>query len=150
MADVNVRIVKQVKLRVLPSDAEAAALEETLQICNAAATWLSQQMHATRVVRKFDAHHRFYTELRARFGLAAQPTIRVIGKVADAYAAVHANITAGNCGPPGPTGAAKRRNRRSSFSRRGLSRSTRAVCRGSFPTRWGALRRCRSGRSQVD
>ena len=58
-------------------------------------------MHAERVHRKFDAQHHFYTALRARFGLAAQPAIRVIGKVADAYTALHANIAAGNYGPPG-------------------------------------------------
>ncbi|HET9564372.1 MAG TPA: transposase [Mycobacterium sp.] len=34
-------------------------------------------------------------------GWRPQPTIRVIGKVADAYASRHANIAAGNCGPLG-------------------------------------------------
>jgi putative transposase len=92
---------KVVKVRVLPSESEAAALQATLRSCNRAATWLSAAMHAERVHRKFDAHHHFYTELRARFGLAAQPAIRVIGKVADAYTALHVNIAAGNCGPPG-------------------------------------------------
>jgi hypothetical protein len=53
------------------------------------------------VFRKHDAQKRFYTELRKRFGLAAQPAIRVIGKVADAYAALRANPAAGNYGPPG-------------------------------------------------
>jgi IS605 OrfB family transposase len=94
--------VKQVvKVRVLPTEAEAAALEETLRTCNRAASWLSERMHAVRVFRKIDAQQRFYAELRDRFGLAAQPTIRVIGKVADAYAALHANMAAGNYGPPG-------------------------------------------------
>ena len=96
---VTVPSVKQVvKVRVLPTESEAAALQATLRSCNHAATWLSAAMHAERVHRKFDAHHHFYTELRARFGLAAQPAIRVIGKVADAYTALHANIAAGNCG----------------------------------------------------
>ena len=98
----NVPGMKQViKLRVLPSGAEAADLDETLRRCNAAASWLSRQMHAERVFRKVDAQHRFYKQLRARFGLAAQPSIRVIGKVADAYSALRANIDAGNYGPPG-------------------------------------------------
>jgi putative transposase len=102
VARVSVRGVKQVvKLRLLPGESEAAALDETLRTCNAAASWLSVQMHAARVFRKIDAQHRFYPELRGRFGLAAQPAIRVIGKVADAYAALHANIAAGNFGPPG-------------------------------------------------
>jgi len=98
----SVQGVKQVvKVRVLPSERDAAALYETLQTCNLAASWLSAQMHAARVFRKIDAQHRFYNELRARFGLAAQPAIRVIGKVAEAYAALRANIAAGNYGPPG-------------------------------------------------
>jgi putative transposase len=102
VARVSVRGVKQVvRLRALPTDEQATALDDTLRRCNAAASWLSAQMHAARVFRKIDAQYRFYTELRERFGLAAQPAIRVIGKVADAYAALRANIAAGNCGPPG-------------------------------------------------
>ncbi|MBV8178714.1 MAG: transposase, partial [Mycobacterium sp.] len=89
-----------VKLRVLPSDLEASALDETLRACNEAASWLSRQMHAARVFRKVDAQRRFYRELRMRFGLAAQPSIRVIAKVADAYSGLRANMTAGNYGPP--------------------------------------------------
>jgi putative transposase len=94
--------MKQViKVRMLPTDAEAMALDATLRACNAASTWLSQQMHASRTFRKYDAHHRFYAELRERFGLASQPTIRVIAKVADAYASLHANVSAGTYGPLG-------------------------------------------------
>jgi IS605 OrfB family transposase len=100
--------MKQViKLRMLPSDAQAAALEQTLRTCNAAASWLSAQMHAVREFRKFDAQHCFYAELKQRFGLAAQPAIRVIGKVVNAYTTLRANIAAGNCGPP----ASERRNK---------------------------------------
>ena len=58
-------------------------------------------MHADGVLRKHDAQKRFYTELRRRFGLSAQPAIRVIGKVADAYTTLRANVAAGNYGPPG-------------------------------------------------
>ncbi len=90
-----------IKVRVLPTDSEAAALDATLSVCNSAASWLSAAMHRQRVHRKFDAHKHFYTELRACFGLSAQPAIRVIGKVADAYASLRANLAAGNYGPPG-------------------------------------------------
>jgi IS605 OrfB family transposase len=90
-----------VKLRVLPTEAEAAALEATLIACNRAASWLSAVMHADRVRRRRDAQQRFYSELKQRFGLSAQPTIRVIGKVAEAYTTLRGNIDAGNYGPPG-------------------------------------------------
>ncbi len=86
---------------MLPTEREARALAATLATCNRAASWLSGEMHAARIFRKIDAQHRFYTDLRERFGLAAQPAIRVIGKVADAYAALHATLAAGSYGPPG-------------------------------------------------
>jgi hypothetical protein len=41
-----------------------------------------------------------YTELKATFGLSAQPTVRAVKKVADAYATLKANLRAGNLGPP--------------------------------------------------
>jgi putative transposase len=42
--------VKQViKVRMLPSEDQAAALRDTLTTCNAAASWLSGRMHADRV-----------------------------------------------------------------------------------------------------
>jgi putative transposase len=99
---VSVRGVKQVvKVRILPTRGEAVAFEATLRACNGAASWLSAGMHAERVHRKHDAQKRFYTELKASFRLSAQPAIRVIGKVADAYTTLRANIDAGNYGPSG-------------------------------------------------
>ncbi len=101
MSVVSVAGVKQVvKVRMLPTQQQSAALQATLRTCNEAASWLSTGMHAERVRGRHDAQKWFYTELKARFGLAAQPAIRVIGKVADAYAALRANIEAGNYGPP--------------------------------------------------
>ena len=94
--------VKQVvKVRMLPTEEQAAALAATLRRCNEAASWLSAGMHAERVHRKHEAQKRFYTEIKQQFGLSAQPAIRVIGKVADSYATLRANIDAGNYGPPG-------------------------------------------------
>ena len=94
--------VKQVvQVRLLPTSWQASALADTLYACNAAATWLSEQMHTAGVVRKFDVQKRFYAELREQFGLAAQPAIRVIGKTVDAYTTLRANLKAGNGGPPG-------------------------------------------------
>ena len=85
---ITVPSVKQiVKVRMLPTEVEAAALEATLRTCNEAASWLSAEMHAKRLHHKHDAQKRFYRDLRQRFGLSAQPTIRVIGKVANTSAA---------------------------------------------------------------
>jgi IS605 OrfB family transposase len=100
-------VVKQVvKVRLLPTPDQESALSQTLHACNEAASWLSRRMHELRVFRKSEVHKKFYTELRERFGLSAQPTIRVIGKVADAYTTLRANVRAGNYGP---TGSQRRR-----------------------------------------
>jgi hypothetical protein len=143
------RVNQAVKLRVLPDDEEETALEQTLRTCNAAASWLSTQMHTARVFRKIDARHRFYTELRQRFGLGAQPANRVIGKVAGAYAALHANITAGNYGPPDPNDAARGGVVHCFPAIGGRSRSIYDVCRGDSPMNWAAPQWYRSGRSLV-
>jgi putative transposase len=101
VAAVSVAGVKQVvKVRMLPTQEQAAALGATLLACNETASW-SSGMHAERVRRKHEAQKRFYTEVKQRFGLSAQPAIRVIGKVADAYTTLKANLEAGNYGPPG-------------------------------------------------
>jgi IS605 OrfB family transposase len=94
--------VKQVvKVRILATEDQAAALAATLRTCNEAASWLSTAMHAVGQRGKHDVQKRFYTDLKRKFGLSAQPAIRVIGKVGDAYATLKANIDAGNYGPPG-------------------------------------------------
>jgi putative transposase len=85
-----------VKVRVLPTADQAAALAATLRTCNESASWLSGRMHELRVCGKYEAQKRFYTDLKARFGLSAQPAIRVIGKVADAYTPLKAKIDARN------------------------------------------------------
>ncbi|WP_221760858.1 RNA-guided endonuclease TnpB family protein [Kibdelosporangium aridum] len=90
-----------VQVRLLPTLSQASALLDTLNTCNTAASWLSRQMHTAGTFRKFDVQKRFYAALRERFGLAAQPAIRVIGKTCDAYSTLRANLTAGNYGRPG-------------------------------------------------
>jgi IS605 OrfB family transposase len=94
-------VKRVVKVRLLPTEAEAAALTATLTACNAAAAWLSRQVHSKRVRNKIDAQRLFYGELRQRFGLSAQLAIRVIGKVADAYSSQHTKIISGHFGPLG-------------------------------------------------
>ncbi|MFD1050201.1 hypothetical protein ACFQ1S_34110 [Kibdelosporangium lantanae] len=88
-----------VQVRLLPTPEQASALSHTLHVCNAAASWLSEQMHTNRVLRKFEVQKLFYAATRERFNLAAQPVIRVISKVVDAYATLRANMLAGNYGP---------------------------------------------------
>jgi hypothetical protein len=135
VAGINVRGVTQVVMvRVLPTDAEAAALLATLTTCNSAASWLSAIMHTERVLRKHDAQKRFYTELKQRFGLAAQPAIRVIAKVADAYTALRANAGAENSGPPGSPKRNADHNAAINIATRGVERWGEVMRPNAAPT----------------
>jgi IS605 OrfB family transposase len=98
-ADDKLISMKQcLQVRLLPTPTQAQALLGTLHACNAAASWLSAQMHQHRIWRKFDVQKRWYDELKQRFRLSAQPAIRVISKTADAYTALHAKPRRGNDG----------------------------------------------------
>jgi hypothetical protein len=41
-----------------------------------------------------------YADVKATFGLSAQPAVRAVKKVVDAYTTLKANLQAGNLGPP--------------------------------------------------
>lgn len=77
------------------------ALTETLAACNRAANWVSQVAFERSEHRKFALQALLYEQVKADFGLSAQPAIRVLGKVEAAYKTFHANLKAGNYGKPG-------------------------------------------------
>lgn len=77
------KLVAAVKL--VPSKSQALALTATLARCNEAATWLARVGHDSQTFRQFDLHKMAYADIRTRFGLAAQMTVRTIAKVADAF-----------------------------------------------------------------
>ncbi|MFW6721616.1 hypothetical protein ACHZ98_15905 [Streptomyces sp. MAR4 CNY-716] len=79
------KLAAQVKL--LPASAhDADAPAATLRACNRAATWVSEVAHAKGRKRRNELQEEVYYDTRAAFGLAAQPAVRVIKKVVDAYA----------------------------------------------------------------
>ncbi|MEV0348760.1 hypothetical protein AB0H88_23530 [Nonomuraea sp. NPDC050680] len=90
-----------VQVRLLPTPEQAAALEATLRAVNAAACQVSRHAHAQRTFRNYDLRKHTYTQIKDRYGLAAQAAQHVIKKVADAYATLHASIRAGNLGKAG-------------------------------------------------
>ncbi|MFE2063457.1 RNA-guided endonuclease InsQ/TnpB family protein [Streptomyces sp. NPDC059467] len=92
------KLVVQVKL--LPTPEQASALEATLRACNAAATYASQIAFAKDVKDRNGLQKEVYTDLKATFGLSAQPVVRAVKKVVDAYAALKAGLQAGRLGPP--------------------------------------------------
>ncbi|MFG2963440.1 RNA-guided endonuclease InsQ/TnpB family protein [Streptomyces sp. NPDC048288] len=80
------KLVVQVKL--LPTSVQASALEATLRACNRAATYASRIAVARNLRDRNGLQREVYWELKAGFGLSAQPAVRVVKKVVDAYAAV--------------------------------------------------------------
>jgi putative transposase len=101
-----VKIVAQVKL--MPTSAyDADALVATLRACNRAANHASEMAFAKDLKRRNMLQKEVYFALKADYDLGAQAAVRVVKKVCDAYAALKANIKAGNLGREG----AKRRHR---------------------------------------
>lgn len=72
-------------LKLLPSPQQAKSLRLTLTRCNEAATWLARFGQDAETFGRYALHKLAYADLRIRFGLTAQATIRTIAKVADAY-----------------------------------------------------------------
>ncbi|MEV6267626.1 transposase [Kribbella sp. NPDC051936] len=92
------RIVVQVKL--MPDAAQAQALAATLRTVNESANWVSSVAFERGVPREYELRKHSYTKLKAG-GLGAQAAQHTIKKVSHAYAALKANIRAGNLGKPG-------------------------------------------------
>lgn len=73
------------KVKLLATPAQADALRRTLETANAACNSISALAWRERVFRQYDLHHLVYYQVRERFGLSSQMTVRCIAKVADAY-----------------------------------------------------------------
>ncbi len=83
------KLVANIKL--LPTREQAKQLRDTLERCNEACNFLSRKGFEAGVTRQFDLHKVGYAETREAFALGAQPAVRCIAKVADAYTAQKAN-----------------------------------------------------------
>ncbi|MEO3858663.1 transposase [Acrocarpospora sp. B8E8] len=90
-----------VRVKLLPTPEQAAALGATLRAANRAANWVSGVAFERSLRRHYDLRKAVYGQVREEFGLAAQAAQHVIKKVADAYATLRANIRAGNLGEAG-------------------------------------------------
>ncbi|WP_406399401.1 transposase [Streptomyces sp. NBC_00879] len=92
------KLVMQVKL--LPSPEQAAALEATLRACNRAATYVSSVAFDSGVKDRNGLQKLVYADIKATFGLSAQPVVRVVKKVVDGYGALAAQAKASLLGTP--------------------------------------------------
>lgn len=77
------KLIAQVKLQPEPGQTEL--LRRTLETVNAAANFVSEVAWETRTFRQYDLHRTCYYDVRARYELSAQMTVRLLAKVADAY-----------------------------------------------------------------
>ncbi|MCJ0873986.1 transposase [Streptomyces sp. AP-93] len=94
------KIVAQVKL--LPASVyDADALAATLRACNRAANHASAVAFAEGLKRRNVLQEKVYFALKADYDLGAQPAVRVVKKVCDAYATLKGNVKAGSLGPEG-------------------------------------------------
>ncbi|MCX5357499.1 transposase [Streptomyces sp. NBC_00124] len=90
-----------VRVKLLPTPAQAEALEATLHACNEAATWAAQVAFDEGALRPLGLRKHTYTEIRRRWGLGAQAAQHAIKKTCDAYTTLRANLRAGRYGRPG-------------------------------------------------
>lgn len=73
------------KVKLLPKPEQADALKHTLETANAACNYISERAWEGRTFRQYSLHKLVYYDVRERFGLSSQMTVRCISKVADAY-----------------------------------------------------------------
>jgi putative transposase len=78
-----VRLKVQIKLQ--PTPQQQRALLATMERFNAACDAIADVAFRDRCAHKFALHKLVYYDIRARFGLSSQLTIRAIAKVAEAY-----------------------------------------------------------------
>jgi len=73
------------KVKLLPTPAQAQALDQLLRTANKACNWLSERAWENQVFAQYALQKAHYGEAREMFGLPAQVVIRCLAKVADAY-----------------------------------------------------------------
>jgi len=74
-----------VNVKLNPTPKQHEALLRTIEAANDACNYLSKLAWENKAFRQYDLHHLAYYDVKERFGLSAQLTIRMIAKVANAY-----------------------------------------------------------------
>jgi IS605 OrfB family transposase len=74
-------------IQLLPDEAQAQTLLDTIRAVNAACNYASQVAFEQRAFRRKTLHTLVYREIRTRFGLPAQLAVHVINRVVDTYKA---------------------------------------------------------------
>jgi putative transposase len=74
-----------IMVKLAPSEEQHRALLETLERFNEAANWIAGVAFDHRTASKYKLQSLIYHEVRERFGLSAQMTVRCISKVAEVF-----------------------------------------------------------------
>ena len=74
-------------IKLAPSEEQHQALLQTMESFNAACNYVSKLAFESRTFGQFYIHRLCYYEIRQRFGLSAQMTIRAVAKVSESYKA---------------------------------------------------------------
>lgn len=72
-------------IKLAPSEEQHRALLQTLERFNEAANWVAGMAFENHTASKYRLQSLIYHEVRERFGLSAQMTVRCISKVCEAY-----------------------------------------------------------------
>ncbi len=73
------------KIKLLPTDGQAALLLDTMREANTVCNAISDVAWENRIFNNFKLHHEVYHPFKKTFKLSSQMLIRQIAKVADAY-----------------------------------------------------------------
>ena len=72
-------------IQLLPNFHQTKILQETLEICNEACNEISKTGFKDSTLSQFELHRLCYYNIKKRYKLSAQVTVRCLSKVADAY-----------------------------------------------------------------
>jgi putative transposase len=73
------------KIKLAPTKEQHHSLLKTMERFNEACNFIAQFAYEKKLASKYKIQEFIYNEVRERFGLSAQMTIRAIAKVVDAY-----------------------------------------------------------------
>ena len=74
-----------VKSKLITTEEQKESLLKTMEIFNEACNSISQFAYQNRMFGKFAIQKQLYYEIREKFGLSAQMTVRAVGKVTESY-----------------------------------------------------------------
>ncbi len=77
------KLTAQIKL--LPTENQFKSLKQIIQIANSACNYISDIAWKSKIFNKYKIHKLCYYDVRDKYNLSAQVTVRCIAKVSDAY-----------------------------------------------------------------